>query len=161
MGLLGRTRKGYTLLIDPAREFHNVLFWLLSPVSSWMYVQVVDMRGTRNLDLQPFLKQDALWQDEGSLNLYFNNVSWTWIFPQKEYVSNAQPPFMWYKKVYAAMSNLSGESRIFVSGLFSCALLPGMIASLNLLRDWLTISTVVIFLSHLSQYIMPPFTLLH
>ncbi len=26
MGLLGRTRKGYTLLIDPSREYHNDLF---------------------------------------------------------------------------------------------------------------------------------------
>jgi hypothetical protein len=123
-----------------------------------MYVQVVDMKGNMNLHLQPFLKQDALWQDECSSNLYFNNISQTWLFPQKD---NAQPPFMWYKKVYAAMSNLSGESGIFVSGLFICALLPGIIASLNLWKDCLTISTVVIFLSHSPQYIIPPFTLLH
>jgi hypothetical protein len=43
MGLFGRTINGYTVLTDPSRKYHKVLFWSLSPLSSWMYIEFVDM----------------------------------------------------------------------------------------------------------------------
>ncbi len=161
IGLLGRTRNGYTLFTDPSNEYHKVLFLLLSPLSLWMYVQDVDLKGNRNLHLQPFLKQDPLWQDECSSNLCFNYVSQTCIFPQNGSVSKAQPPFMWYKKVYAAMSNLAGESGIFVSGLLCCALLFGITVSLHLLRELFTISTLDMVWPHSGQNMMFPLTSLY
>ncbi len=63
-----------------------------------MYVEGVDMNGWRNLHLQPFLKHDAEWDAECSSNLYFSNVSRMQLFPQNGSDSNAQPPFIWYKK---------------------------------------------------------------
>ena len=95
------------------------------------------------------------------MNLCFNNVSLTCIFPQKQSFSKAQPPFMWYEKVYAAMSDLAGESGIFVSGLLCCALSFERIVSLHLLRELLTISTVDMVLSHSAQYIIFPLTSLY
>ncbi len=63
---------------------------------------------------------------------------------------------MWYEKVYAAMSNLAGESGILVSGLLCCVLSFEKTVSLHLLRELLTISTVDMVLSHSAQYIMGP-----
>ena len=56
--------------------------------------------------LAAFLKHNAEWDAGWSLNLYFSKVSWMQLFPQNGSYSNAQPPLMWHKKVYAAMSNL-------------------------------------------------------
>ena len=92
------------------------------------------------------------------MNLCFNNVSRTCIFPQKQSCSKAQPPFMWYEKVYAAMSNLAGESGMFVSGLLCCVLSFERTVSLHLLRELLTISTVDMVLLHSAQYIIFPLT---
>ena len=126
-----------------------------------LYLRVcgVDINGNMNLHSQLFLKHDPQWHDECSSNLCFNKVSLTCIFPQKQSFSKAQPPFMWYENVYAAMSNLAGVSGIFVSGLLCCALSFERTVSLHLLRELLTISTVDMVLSHLAQYIIFPLTL--
>ena len=73
----------------------------------------------------------------------------------------AQPPFMWYEVVYAATSNLAFESGMFMSGLLSCALFPGLRVSFHLWRDMFTISTVDTVWLHSPQYIIPPWTSLH
>ncbi len=65
---------------------------------------------------------------------------------------------MWYEKVYAAMSNLAGESGMFVSGLLCRVLLFERTVSLHLLRELLTISTVDMVLPHSAQYIIFPLT---
>ena len=107
-----------------------------------MYVEVVDIKGKRNLHSHPFLKQDALWQAECSSNLHLSKSSQICLFPQNQSLSKAQPFSMWYMKVYAAISNLSLESEIIVSGLLSCNLLLGMIVSLHCWRQLLIMSDV-------------------
>ena len=117
------------------------------------------MNGWRNLHSQPFLKHDAEWDAECSSNLYFSNVSRMQLFPQNGSDSNAQPPFIWYKKVYAAMSNLAGESGMTVSGRLSCALMPWITLPFHLFKDWLIISVVDMVCSQSLQNIIPPLTL--
>ena len=138
MGLLGRTINGYTLLIVPSRQNQKVSFMLLLPLSSCMYVEGVKVKGWRNLHSQPFLKHDAEWEAECTSNLYFNNVSRMQLFPQNGSDSNAQPPFMWYKNVYAAMSSLAWESEMMVSGwwfLYPCSPNNSIFPSLQRLVD--------------------------
>ncbi len=102
----GGTMKGHISLVDPSSEYHNISFSFLPPLSSWMYVEVVDISEKRNLPSHPFLKQDVLWQAECSSNLYLSKSNQMCLFPQNWNFSQAQPFSMWYVKVYAAISNL-------------------------------------------------------
>ena len=144
IGLFGRTINGYILLVDPSRKYHKVLFWSLSPLSSWMYVEFVDMNGKKNLHSQSFLKHDALWANECSSNLYLSNVSRTLLFPQNGSVSVKHPPFMWYEKVYAAMSNLSfdgPEGRSLYCLNLNCRAPPGRFFRSDLSFRWAILCT--------------------
>ncbi len=64
----------------------------------------------------------------------FSNI----YIPRNGLLSLAQPFSMCYKNVYAAISNLSLESGIMVSGLLSCDCFAGIRCSINYWRDWFT-----------------------
>ncbi len=65
------------------------------------------------------------------------------------------------RRRYAAMSNLSGDSGMLVSGRLSCALAPWITVSFHRFKDWFTISVVDMVCSQSWQSIMPPPKSLH
>ncbi len=158
MVLFGRTMKGHISLVDPSSVYHNMSFSFRTHLSSWMYVEVVDIR---NQHSHPFLKQDALWLVECSSYLYLSKSSRTCLFPPKQSFSKAQPFSMWYVKVCAAISNLSLESGIIVSGLLSCNLMLGMTVSLHCWRQLFIMSDEEIILPQSEHDISPPWILVH
>ncbi len=81
--------------------------------------------------------------------------------PQKTIFSKAQPFSMWYVNVYAAISNLSLESGIIVSGLLSCNLLLGMTVSLHSWRQLLIMSDVEMIFPQSEHDISHPWISVH
>ncbi len=117
--------------------------------------------GKKTYTRSPFLKHDAQWQAKCSSNLYFSKILCMSLCPQNGSDSNAQPLFVSWEKVYAAMSSLSGDSGMLVSGNLSCALAPWIIVSFHHFKDWFTISVVDMGCSQSWQNMMPPPMSLH
>ena len=81
--------------------------------------------------------------------------------PKNNLFSKAQLFSMWCMKVYAAISNLSLESGIIVSGLLSCNLLLGMTVSLHSWRQLLIMSDVEMIFPQSEHDISPPWISVH